>query len=300
MQPASKRFAITGVAGYIAPRHLQAIKETGNNLVAALDPHDAVGVIDSYFPSADFFTETERFDRHLEKLKRNGEGIEFLSICSPNYLHDAHIRMALRLGANAICEKPLVLKPWNLSHLKEIEQELGKKVYTVLQLRHHPSIMALKESVSNITHRHHIDLTYITSRGKWYQYSWKGNEERSGGIIANIGIHFFDMLIWIFGNVQSYTLDYYSSTKAKGSLSLQNAEVSWFLSIDAADLPTNVAAQGKRTYRSLQMDGTELEFSEGFTGLHTQVYKSILAGNGYGIDDAQASIELVHNLKNIR
>lgn len=298
----SKRFAITGVAGYIAPRHLQAIKNTGNELVAALDPHDAVGVLDQYFPNTDFFTEPERFDRHLEKLKRKGTGhkVDFVSICSPNYLHDAHIRMALRLGADAICEKPLVLNPWNLDFLSEIEQETGRKIFNVLQLRVHPAIKKLKEKYAATNKKHTIELSYITSRGNWYQYSWKGNVERSGGLVSNIGIHFFDMLIWVFGAVKSYGLEISEEKNIAGWLELENANVRWNLSINAAHLPAFCAEKGQRTFRSIKIDNEELEFSEGFTDLHTEVYFQALQGNGFGIHDARPSIELVYALRNLK
>lgn len=292
-----KKFAITGVAGYIAPRHLLAIKETNNELVAALDPHDAVGILDSYFPNTNFFTETERFDRHLEKLKRKKEGIDFLSICSPNYLHDAHIRMALRLGAHAICEKPLVLNPWNLDLLAEIEVESGKKIFNVLQLRLHPAIVQLKEKFEHTTKKHNINLTYITSRGSWYLYSWKGNKERSGGLVSNIGIHFFDMLIWIFGKVVNYEVLENHEKSTKGTLELMNANINWHLSIDEKQLPINLVEKSQRTYRNIEIDGDQLEFSEGFTNLHTQVYQNIIDGKGFGIEDARPSIELVYNLR---
>ncbi len=294
----AKTFALTGVAGYIAPRHLQAIKDSGNDLVATLDPHDAVGILDAYFPRADFFTETERFDRHLEKLKRSGNGINYLSICSPNYLHDAHIRMALRLGANAICEKPLVLNPWNIDLLAEIEAESGKRIFTVLQLRLHPAIISLKEKHTTSSKKHSVKLTYFTSRGNWYLYSWKGDLERSGGLATNIGIHFFDMLIWLFGKVKAFEVTENNTQSTRGTLELENANVEWHLSIDANKLPENVKSKNQKTFRSISIDGEEIEFSEGFTNLHTEVYKNILDGKGFGIEDARASIELVHKLRN--
>jgi UDP-N-acetyl-2-amino-2-deoxyglucuronate dehydrogenase len=293
----ARRFALTGVAGYIAPRHLQAIKDTNNELIAALDPHDAVGILDSYFPNTDFFTETERFDRHLEKLKRSGLGIDYLSICSPNYLHDAHIRMALRLGANAICEKPLVLNPWNLDLLAEIEAESQKKIYTVLQLRSHPTIIALKNKYKSTSVKHKIKLSYITSRGKWYLYSWKGNNERSGGLATNIGIHFFDMLIWIFGNVITSVVEINTNKTTSGKLELENAFVDWNLSIDENLLPPIVKNNKQKTYRSIEIDGLEIEFSDGFADLHIEVYKSILKGEGNGLEDARPAIDLVHKLR---
>lgn len=295
----SHTFAITGVAGYIAPRHLKAIKDTGNELVAALDPHDAVGILDQYFPNTDFFTEPERFDRHLEKLKRSGKKVDFISICSPNYLHDAHIRMALRTGANAICEKPLVLNPKNLDLLSEIAQETNNKIYTVLQLRLHPAIIKLKEKYENTNLKHTIYLTYITSRGRWYDYSWKGNEERSGGILSNVGIHFFDMLIWIFGEVQHFDVQSNSNKNAKGNLELKNANITWQLSVDECDLPIEIAIKNQKTYRSIVIDGQEIEFSDGFTDLHTLVYKDILSGGGFGIENTKAAISLVYHLRQL-
>ena len=294
-------FALIGAAGYIAPRHMKAIKESGNDLVAALDPMDSVGIIDSYFPSADFFIEPERFDRHLDKLKRSGNRkVDYVSICSPNYLHDAHIRMALRSGAHAICEKPLVLNPWNLEGLKELEKESNKRIYNILQLRHHKSIIDLKQKIDGLPKDkiHDIDLTYITSRGKWYHYSWKGNIEKSGGVVTNIGIHFFDMLGWIFGNMKSNTLHLLNSDKASGMLQLENANIRWYLSIDKNDLPIEATSNDLSTYRSISVDGHEFEFSGGFTDLHTESYKSILKGNGFGLDDARNSIEIAHLIRN--
>ena len=294
-------FALIGVAGYIAPRHMKAIKESGNDLVAALDPMDSVGIIDSYFPNADFFIEPERFDRHLGKLKRSGnKKVDYVSICSPNYLHDAHIRMALRSGAHAICEKPLVLNPWNLEGLKELEKESNKRIYNILQLRHHKSIIDLKRKIDGLPKDkiHDIDLTYITSRGKWYHYSWKGNIEKSGGVVTNIGIHFFDMLGWIFGNMKSNTLHLLTADKASGLLQLENANIRWYLSIDKNDLPIEATSNDLSTYRSISVDGHEFEFSGGFTDLHTESYKSILEGNGFGLDDARNSIEIAHLIRN--
>ncbi len=297
----SRKFALIGAAGYVAPRHMKAIKETSNDLVAVLDPFDSVGIIDSYFPHADFFTEPERFDRHLDKLRRSKEGgVEYVSICSPNYLHDAHIRLALRNGAHAICEKPLVLNPWNLDGLEEIEQERGKKVFNILQLRLHPSLIALKQKIDVLPKDkvHDIDLTYITSRGKWYFYSWKGNPEKSGGVVTNIGIHFFDMLSWIFGDVVKSEVHLYHENKAAGNLQLKQARVRWFLSIDRNDLPQKAVEKQIPTYRSITVDGEEIEFSGGFTDLHTESYKQILAGNGFGIVEARNSIEIVHDIRN--
>lgn len=294
-------FALVGAAGYIAPRHMRAIKETGNNLIAALDPFDSVGIIDSFFPEADFFTEPERFDRHLDKLRRAGENkVDYVSICSPNYLHDAHIRLALRNNANAICEKPLLLNPWNIDGLLEIERESGRKINNILQLRHHQVILDLKKKFDNIksSKKHDIKLTYITSRGKWYYYSWKGEKPKSGGIVTNIGIHFFDMLGWIFGKKQASHLHLMQDNKASGLLELEKANVSWFLSLDSNDLPAQAKEKGLTTYRSITIDGEELEFSGGFTDLHTISYQHILNGNGFGIEDARQSIEIVHQIRN--
>jgi UDP-N-acetyl-2-amino-2-deoxyglucuronate dehydrogenase len=295
-----KNFALIGVAGYIAERHLKAILETQNNLVAALDLYDSVGIIDSYFPDTDFFVEYERFDRHVDKLRREGRQVDYVSICSPNYLHDSHIRFALRSQANAICEKPLVLNPWNFEGLADFEKETGKKVFNVLQLRLHPSIKALREKIlaGPKDKVHDIDLTYITSRGNWYHYSWKGNEQKSGGIATNIGIHFFDMLMWLFGDVQYNEVHIATANKIGGFIELQNARVQWFLSIDRDDLPREISAKGQPTFRSITIDGEEVEFSGGFTDLHTIVYKEILAGNGFGLDEARPSIVLVHSIRN--
>ncbi|MBL7859866.1 MAG: Gfo/Idh/MocA family oxidoreductase [Cyclobacteriaceae bacterium] len=294
-----KNFALIGAAGFIAPRHLKAIKETGNNLVAAMDKFDSVGIIDSYFPHADFFTEFERFDRHIDKLRRQGTPLDYVSICSPNYLHDSHIRFALRHHADAICEKPLVLNPWNVEALADIEKETGKRVYTILQLRLHPAIIALRNQVLATPKDKifEVDLTYITSRGKWYHHSWKGEESKSGGIATNIGIHFFDMLLWIFGSLKSLKIEKYEADHAAGYLDLQRARVKWFLSINENHLPEAVIGQGKRTFRSLKMDGSEIEFSEGFTDLHTTSYQEILKGNGFGLQQALPSIELAHQIR---
>ena len=295
-----KNFALIGVAGYIAPRHLQAIKDTGNNLVAALDKSDTVGVMDSYFPNADFFTEFERFDRHLDKLKRQGKKIDYVSICSPNYLHDSHIRFALRHGADAICEKPLVLNPWNVDALAEIEKETGRKIYTILQLRLHPSIIALKERVQNSPPDKifDVDLNYITSRGRWYNISWKGDVSKSGGIATNIGIHFFDMLIWVFGSLKKVEVSELNSDVGSGYLELEKARVNWRLSINYEHIPKEVRASGKRTFRSLTMDGEQIEFSDGFTELHTISYQEILTDKGFGLADARPSIELAYRIRN--
>ncbi len=295
-----KNFALIGAAGYIAVRHLKAIKETNNNLVAALDPFDSVGIIDSYFPDADFFTEFERFDRHIYKLNREHKPVEYASICSPNYLHDSHIRFALRQGADAICEKPLVLNPWNVEALKDYEKETGKRVYNVLQLRLHPSIIELKKKIDNgdPDKIYDVDLTYLTSRGKWYHFSWKGEVEKSGGIATNIGIHFFDMLSWIFGDVQESIVHDRNKERAAGLLQLKRARVRWYLSVDYNDLPQTIKEKGQRTYRSIQIDGNELEFSGGFTDLHTQTYQGIINGNGFGLDDAMNSIQTAHDIRN--
>ncbi len=296
----SKKFALIGAAGYIAPRHMKAIKETGNELVAALDPFDSVGIIDSFFPQADFFTEPERFDRHLDKLRRSVSGkVDYVSICSPNYLHDAHIRLGLRNRAHVICEKPLVLNPWNLAGLEEIEKESGKRIFNILQLRLHPVITALKRRIANGPDNkiYDVDLTYITSRGKWYFYSWKGNVTKSGGVATNIGIHFFDMLSWIFGPVGENKVHVYQNNKAAGFLQLKKARVRWFLSLDRNDLPAAAVENGLPTYRSITVNGEEIEFSGGFTDLHTESYRQILAGKGFGIAEARNSIEIVHDIR---
>lgn len=295
-----KNFALIGAAGYIAPRHMKAIKETNNNLVAALDKHDNVGILDSYFPQADFFTEFERFDRHLDKLKRKGQRIDYVSICSPNYLHDSHIRFALKHGADAICEKPLVLNPWNIDALEEMEKETGGKIFNVLQLRLHPSIVALRDKVrkANKKDPYEVNLKYITSRGNWYHISWKGDSSKSGGIATNIGIHFFDMLVWVFGPCKSVSVNEMTPEHCSGVLELENAHVNWFLSINIEHVPAELRNAGKRTYRSLTMEGEEIEFSEGFTDLHTKTYEEILKGNGFGLTDARPSIEIVHKIRN--
>jgi UDP-N-acetyl-2-amino-2-deoxyglucuronate dehydrogenase len=295
-----KEFALIGVGGYIAPRHLRAIKDTGNVLVAALDKSDSVGVIDSYFPEADFFTEFERFDRHLEKRRRKGQRVDFVTICSPNYLHDAHARFAMRIGADAICEKPLVLNPWNAKALQEIEQETGRRIFTILQLRLHPSVKALKEQVeaAGPDKVYDIDLTYITSRGKWYLVSWKGDISKSGGIATNIGVHFFDMLAWLFGPVRQNVVHRMEPRRAAGFIELRQARVRWFLSVEHDDLPNKPAPGKPTTYRSIRMDGREIDLSEGFTELHTDSYRQILGGNGFGIDEVIPSIEIVSQIRN--
>lgn len=294
-----KDFALIGAAGYIAPRHLKAIKVTGNNLVAAYDPFDSVGIMDSYFPEADFFIEFERFDRHIDKLRRKGRKIDFVSVCSPNYLHDSHIRFGLRSQADVICEKPIVLNPWNIDALEEIEKESGKHIYTILQLRLHPSIIALREKVLNGPEDkiYNVDLTYLTSRGHWYYTSWKGDINRSGGIATNIGVHFYDMLTWIFGGVKKNTVNIHTADRAAGFLELERANVRWFLSINYETIPEEIKVQGKRTYRSIQIEGEELEFSEGFTELHNLSYERILAGKGFSIKDTKKAIEIVHDIR---
>jgi UDP-N-acetyl-2-amino-2-deoxyglucuronate dehydrogenase len=295
-----KNFAVIGIAGYIAIRHLKAIKETGNQLVAALDRFDSVGFIDNFFPDADFFTEFERFDRHIDKLRRKGTHVDYISICSPNYLHDSHIRFALRSGSDAICEKPVVLNPWNIDALIEYEQQMERKVYNVLQLRYHPSIVALREKIKNGPKDkiYDIDMSYITSRGNWYHYSWKGDVEKSGGVATNIGVHFFDMLSWIFGDVKENIVHIMQSDKVAGYLVLKNARVRWFLSVDYQDIPDQIKAQGQRTYRSITVEGEEIEFSGGFTDLHTTTYEQILKGNGFGLEESKPSIETVFNIRN--
>jgi UDP-N-acetyl-2-amino-2-deoxyglucuronate dehydrogenase len=295
-----KNFALIGAAGYIAPRHLKAIKDTNNNLLCALDKFDSVGVMDSYFPNASFFVEFERFDRHIEKLKRNGTLLDYVSICTPNYLHDAHIRMALRSGADAICEKPLVLNPWNVEALQDIEKESGKRIHTILQLRLHPSIIALKKKIEseNTDRKYDVDLTYITSRGKWYDISWKGDESKSGGIATNIGIHFFDMLAWLFGEVQENRVHLREKDKSAGYLEFEKARVRWFLSIDENSLPASIKATGQRTFRSITINDEALEFSSGFTELHTKSYEQILKGEGFGLDDAKESIIIAQKIRN--
>jgi len=294
-----KNFAIIGVAGFVAPKHLKAIKETGNNIVAALDKNDSVGILDSFDFNTDFFTEFERFDRHVEKLKRLGEDkkIHYVTICSPNYLHDSHVRFALRIGANAICEKPLVLNPWNLDALEELEKESNQKIYTVLQLRLHDTIKQLKNKIKEQNkEKHEVELTYITSRGNWYLRSWKGDIMKSGGVATNIGIHFFDMLMWVFGKVIKSEVYINKKRKMSGYLELERANVKWFLSLDKRDIPNNE----KTTFRSIKIDGEELEFSKGFTELHTKAYQEILKGNGFTIQDARPSIELVHQIRNAK
>lgn len=297
-----KNFGLIGASGFVAPRHLKAIRDTGNRLIAAVDPHDSVGILDTFFRETRFFTEIERFDRYLEKLRRQSDEdrAHYISICSPNYLHDAHVRLALRLRAHAICEKPLVISPWNLDALQDLEAEYGCRVYTVLQLRHHPSLIALKESLDISVRNGHADvcLTYITRRGPWYQTSWKGSLEKSGGMSMNIGIHFFDLLIWLFGPVERCSVHFSTPQKMAGALELSRARVRWFLSVDGNDLPVNYIESGRSAFRSITISGQEVEFSEGFGDLHTRVYEEIIAGRGYGIEDARPSIDLVHTIRN--
>jgi len=296
-----KNFALIGASGYIAPRHLQAIKDTNNKLLAALDRFDSVGIMDSYFPNADFFVETERFDRHIEKLKYDkGIQLDYMSICTPNYLHDAHIRMALRRGADAICEKPLVLNPWNLDALQKIERESGKKVWNILQLRVHKSIIELKKKIDTAPKDKvfDVDLTYLTSRGNWYYTSWKGDISKSGGIATNIGVHFYDMLSFLFGEVKKNVVHVHAHDRASGYLEFERARVRWFLSINFEVLPDEIKLKGQRTYRSITIEGEELEFSGGFSNLHTRVYEGILDNNGYGLEDARQAIEIVHAIRN--
>lgn len=293
------RFALVGAAGYIAPRHMKAIREVGGDLIAAMDVNDSVGILDSYFPDAHFFTEFERFDRHMDKLRRSGRGADYVSIASPNYLHDSHMRHALRSGANAICEKPLVLNPWNIDGLKDMEIETGRHINTILQLRLHPAIVKLKEKVAWETKsdKYDVDLTYITSRGKWYLQSWKGDERKSGGIATNIGVHFYDMLHFVFGKVKDNIVHLNTPTKAAGFLEYERARVRWFLSIDVADVPEEERAAGKRTFRAITADGENLEFSDGFTDLHTRSYQEILAGRGFKLEENRTAIETVAHIR---
>lgn len=300
-----RNFALIGAAGYIAPRHMQAIAATGNRLVASLDPSDSVGIIDSWFPESAFFTEFERFDRHIDKLRRAGatDAVDYVSICSPNYLHDSHIRFALRSGAEAICEKPLVLNPWNIDGLVEAEAASGRKVSTILQLRVHPAIVALRDRVAAAARegrKHDVDLTYVTSRGRWYLYSWKGDEKKSGGIATNIGVHFFDMLHFVFGELQDSRVHLYDPVRAGGFLEYAHARVRWFLSVEADDLPEGAKAAGQRTYRSITVDGEEIEFSGGFADLHTLSYERILRGEGFGLETSRCAIETVAAIRTAR
>ncbi len=296
-----KNFAITGAGGFVAPRHLRAIRDTGNQLVAALDPKDSVGILDQYSFDVRFFTEFERFDRYLEKLRRGPEHarVHWLSVCSPNYLHDAHCRMGLRVGADVICEKPLVINPWNLDALQQVEQETGHRIFNLLQLRVHPALVSLRDQLAtDVGARREVTLTYVTSRGPWYDVSWKGQPEKSGGVPTNIGIHFFDLLGWLFGPVTDRRIHLDEPRRMAGFVELERARVKWFLSVDRNDLPEAARAAAKTTFRSITVDGTEVEFSEGFTDLHTRVYAETLAGRGFGIEVARPSIELVHSLRN--
>ena len=299
--PKMTKFALIGAAGYVAPRHMKAIKEVGGNLVAAFDPADSVGIIDSYFPDARFFTEFERFDRHVDKLLRQGDKLDYVAICSPNYLHDAHVRFALRSGADAICEKPLVLNPWNIDGLVEMERHTGQRVRTILQLRLHPAIIALKERIDSqpADKIFDVDLSYITSRGGWYHVSWKGDEAKSGGIASNIGVHFYDMLAFVFGNLKANHVHLRTSSHSAGYLEYERARVRWFLSVDRSDLPP-YTPEGQSTYRSITVDGDEIEFSSGFTDLHTLSYQDVLKGGGFGLDDVRPSIELISYIRTAR
>ncbi|NDV58987.1 Gfo/Idh/MocA family protein [Bacteroides sp. 519] len=294
-----KNFALIGAAGYIAPRHLRAIKDTNNRLVAAYDTFDSVGIMDSFFPESSFFVEQELFDRHCTKLKGTDKKIDYVSICTPNYLHDAHMRYGLRLGADVICEKPLVLNPWNVDALQEVEKETGHNIYTILQLRLHQSIIELKEKVDKGPKDkiYDVDLTYITSRGNWYYTSWKGDVHKSGGIATNIGVHFYDMLSWVFGDVKKNIVHVYTHDRAAGYLEFEKARIRYFLSINAENLPENAVEGEKRTFRTIKIDGEEFEFSKGFTELHTESYKNILAGNGFGIEDARTAINIVYDIR---
>lgn len=294
-----KNFAVIGVGGYIAPRHLRAIRDTGNKLIAAVDPKDSVGVLDQYSFDVKFFTEIERFDRHLEKLRRGPEEnrAHYVSICSPNYLHDAHCRLALRVGADAICEKPLVINPWNFDALQDLETETKHRIHTILQLRVHPALIKLRNDLQQAGGIHDVELTYVTSRGPWYQVSWKGQEDKSGGVATNIGVHFFDLLLWLFGSVQGIKVYHSDESRMSGFMELERARVKWFLSVDKNDLPAVAQPTGRTTYRSITVDGREVEFSEGFTDLHTRVYEETLAGRGFGIKDARPSIELTYAIR---
>lgn len=298
LSPDSPTFALVGIAGFVAERHLAAIRDVGGRLVVAVDPRDSVGVIDRYFPDTEFFTEIERFDRHLEKRRHQAGGrpVDHVSICSPNYLHDAHVRMALRVGADAICEKPLVINPWNLDQLADLEREHGRRVRTVLQLRYHPAVRRLA-AAGRAAGTRDIVLTYVTRRGRWYNRSWKGSEEKSGGLAMNIGIHFFDILLWLFGSARGHRLHVSEPGRMAGLLELESATVRWFLSIDAEDLPPDVRDRGGFAFRSLSIDGREVDLSDGFTSLHTEVYRDILRGGGFGIEDSRPAIELVHSLR---
>ena len=297
MNPSFKSFALIGAAGYIAPRHMKAIAETGNDLVAAMDKSDSVGILDRYFPKAAFFTEFERFDRHLYKLKSNTQPIDFLSVCTPNHLHDAHIRYGLRLGADVICEKPLVLNSWNLDNLESLEKESGKRIYNILQLRHHPTLVTLKEKIQNSDQIHNVDLTYITSRGKWYYASWKGDQNKSGGVATNIGIHFFDLLNWLFGKNNHSEVHIHTHDRAAGYLEFEKAKVKWFVSINDTTLPQEIRVTGGTSFRSLDIDGEEIDLSYNFEKLHTESYKAILNGKGFSIEECRPSIKIASQIR---
>lgn len=293
------RFGMLGAAGYVAPRHMKAIRDTGNTLMAACDPYDGVGVLDRHFPDCRFFTEVERFDRHLEKLRRRDEGVEYISICSPNYLHDAHCRLAMRVAAHAICEKPLVISPWNLEQLEQLEQDYGRRIYTVLQLRLHTAVQALQAQLAKPrADKVDVELTYITRRGPWYHHSWKGDPSKSGTLAMNIGIHFFDLLLWLFGGIEKVVVHHRDERRVSGYLELERARVRWMLSVAREDLPPGWLESGKHAYRALRMDELEFDFSTGFDDLHTRVYADLLDGGGYGIADAKPSINLVHAIRN--
>jgi UDP-N-acetyl-2-amino-2-deoxyglucuronate dehydrogenase len=297
-----KKFALMGAAGYIAPRHYKAIKETGNDLIAAVDPFDSVGIIDSFFPDCSFFKEFELFDRHLSKAREEGKGVDYLSVCSPDYMHDAHIRYGLKLGVNVISEKPLVLNPWNLDALEKAESASGKRVFTILQMRYHKSILELKKKVEEgpADKVWDLDLTYITSRGNWFFTSWKGDVHRSGGIATNIGIHFYDMLNWIFGDVKRNIVHVKTHDRVAGFIEFERARVRYFLSINASTLPEEILSKGQRIYRSFTLNGEEIEFTDGFTDLHTESYKHILDGRGFGITEARKSIQIVYDIRNAK
>jgi len=293
------RFALLGAAGYVAPRHMKAIKEIGGDLVAAMDPSDSVGVLDSYFPDAQFFVELERFDRHLDKLRRAGDPVRYVSICSPNHLHDAHVRFALHGGADAICEKPLVLNPWNIDALADVEASTGRAISTIMQLRLHPDVLALRDRLMADGDRvHEVDVSYVTSRGAWYQVSWKGDTAKSGGVATNIGVHFFDLLIFLFGPVVRNVIHCRQADRMAGYLELERAKVRWFLSVDRGDLPPSVVEK-QSTYRSITVDGEELELSGNFADLHATSYREILDGRGFGLDDVRPSIEIVAALRDL-
>jgi len=296
-----KKFGLIGAAGYIAPRHMKAIKDTNNDLLAAFDPYDGIGIMDSYFPKASFFVEFERFDRHIDKLKRKGQKLDYISVCSPNYLHDSHIRFGLRSDCDIICEKPIVLNPWNIDALEEIERETGRNVYCILQLRLHPAIIALRDKILSGPKDkvYDVDLIYLTSRGSWYYTSWKGDVSKSGGIATNIGVHFFDMLTWVFGDLKNMKVEKHSADVAKGYMELSQARVNWFLSINEDYLPESAKLQGKKTFRSITVEGEALEFSEGFTDLHTQSYQDIINGKGFNISETKKAIEIVYLIRSL-